>query len=80
MSRSKYPSESIETPWYLTSGTLSGYTAVSVMAGKRGVWVFYFIQGEDGESVENLNAFEVSFCPGYCSACSLGGLVFVVLR
>lgn len=30
------------------------------MAGKNGVWVFYYIQGEDGDSVENPNAFNVS--------------------
>lgn len=78
MFRIKYPSESIETLCYLISGTLPGLsdeTAVSIMAGKGGVWVFYFIQGEDGESVENPNAFNVSCCPRYCSAGLLGGLV-----
>lgn len=29
------------------------------MAGKSGVWVFYYLQGEDGDSVENPNAFNV---------------------
>lgn len=29
------------------------------MAGKGGMWVFYFLQGEDGDSVENPNAFNV---------------------
>ncbi|CAN0349766.1 unnamed protein product [Ectocarpus sp. 6 AP-2014] len=29
------------------------------MAGKGGMWVFYFLQGEDGDSVENPNAFNI---------------------
>lgn len=33
--------------------------AVATMASKSGVWVFYYLQGEDGDSVENPNAFNV---------------------
>eukprot|EP00903_Cladosiphon_okamuranus_P022527 g20722.t2 len=29
------------------------------MAGKSGVWVFYYLQGEDGDSVETPNAFNI---------------------
>ena len=29
------------------------------MAGQGGMWVFYYLQGEDGDSVENPNAFNV---------------------
>lgn len=32
---------------------------VATMASKSGVWVFYYLQGEDGDSVENPNAFNV---------------------
>lgn len=31
----------------------------TTMASKSGIWVFYFLQGEDGDSVENPNAFNV---------------------
>lgn len=33
--------------------------AVATMASKSGVWVFYYLQGEDGDSVDNPNAFNV---------------------
>lgn len=42
-----------------TQNAIRSLSRFCTMAGKGGVWVFYYLQGEDGDSVETPNAFNV---------------------